>query len=109
MPLPSFAERLIEQGRIKGEREAKRKGFIKGMQDILIILIRHKFGVSPQEEEMIRSVAGESKLDAAAEAVPRYLTKSRFALAVECPSKPFYTGKSEYANRKLEDPFLEAA
>jgi len=67
--MSSFAERLIEQGRIKGEREAKRKGFIKGMQDILIILIRHKFGVSPKEEEMIRSVTDESKLDAAAEAV----------------------------------------
>jgi hypothetical protein len=35
--MPSFAERLIEQGRIKGEQEAKRKGYIRGMQDILII------------------------------------------------------------------------
>lgn len=68
--MPSFAERLIEQGRLKGEREAKRKGFIEGMQDILIIMIRHKFGVSPQEEEeMIRSVTDEVKLDAAAEAI----------------------------------------
>lgn len=67
--MSSFAERLIEQGRIKGEQEAERKGFIKGMQDILIILIRHKFGVSPQEEEMIRSVTDETKLDAAAEAI----------------------------------------
>ncbi|HOI80667.1 MAG TPA: DUF2779 domain-containing protein [Synergistales bacterium] len=39
---------------------------------------------------------------------PRYLTKSRFSLAMECPAKLFYTGKKEYANRKLEDPFLEA-
>ncbi|HZK17727.1 MAG TPA: DUF2779 domain-containing protein [Clostridia bacterium] len=38
----------------------------------------------------------------------RYLTKSRFKLAMECPTKLFYTGKDEYANRKLEDPFLEA-
>jgi len=67
--MPSFAERLIEQGRIKGEREAKRKGFIEGMQDILIIMIRHKFGISPQEKEMIRSVTDEAKLDAAAEAI----------------------------------------
>ncbi|MDZ7890871.1 MAG: DUF2779 domain-containing protein [Rhodoferax sp.] len=29
---------------------------------------------------------------------PRYLTKSRFKLAVDCPSKLFYTGKQEYAN-----------
>lgn len=35
--MPSFAERLIEQGRIKGEQEAKGKEYIRGMQDILII------------------------------------------------------------------------
>ncbi len=67
--MPSFAERLIEQGRIKGEQEAKRKGYIRGMQDILIICIRHKFSISPQEEKMIRSVTDVAKLDAAAEAV----------------------------------------
>src|SRR5688500_14744743 len=37
---------------------------------------------------------------------PRYLTKSRFKTAMECPTKLFYTGKPEYANNKLEDPFL---
>src|SRR5688572_25424515 len=39
---------------------------------------------------------------------PRYLTKSRFKLAMECPTKLFYTGKKEYANQKLSDPFLAA-
>jgi hypothetical protein len=39
---------------------------------------------------------------------PRYLTKSRFKLAMECPTKLFYTGKKEYANHKLEDKFLAA-
>lgn len=39
---------------------------------------------------------------------PRYLTKSRFKLAMECPTKLFYTDKLEYANRKLDDPFLSA-
>lgn len=38
----------------------------------------------------------------------RYLTKSRFKLALECPAKLFYTGKAEYANQKLEDSFLLA-
>lgn len=38
----------------------------------------------------------------------RYLTKSRFKLARECPAKLFYTGKNEYANQKIEDSFLEA-
>lgn len=38
----------------------------------------------------------------------RYLTKSKFQLALECPTKLFYDGKPEYANHKLEDPFLLA-
>ena len=38
----------------------------------------------------------------------RYLTKSRFKLALECPTKIFYDGKPEYANHKIEDPFLLA-
>ena len=41
-------------------------------------------------------------------AMPRYLTKSRFALAVECETKLFYTGKAEYADHKKDDPFLSA-
>ncbi|MBE0583321.1 MAG: DUF2779 domain-containing protein [Desulfofustis sp.] len=40
--------------------------------------------------------------------ITRYLTKSRFKLALECPAKLFYTGKTEYANQKLEDSFLLA-
>jgi hypothetical protein len=40
--------------------------------------------------------------------MPRYLTKSRFKLGVECPTKLFYTKKPEYADRKMEDPFLAA-
>jgi hypothetical protein len=37
----------------------------------------------------------------------RYLTKTRFKLAVECPSKFFYAGKSKvYADTKQGDDFL---
>lgn len=39
---------------------------------------------------------------------PRYLTKSRFKIGLECPTKLFYTNKKEYLNQKLDDPFLEA-
>ncbi len=40
---------------------------------------------------------------------PRYLTKSRFKLGLECPNKLFYTRKEkEYANNKKDDPFLKA-
>ena len=38
----------------------------------------------------------------------RYLTKSRFKLATECPAKLFYTGKNNYANQDLDDSFLLA-
>lgn len=40
-------------------------------------------------------------------ASPRYLTKSRFKLAAECPTKLFYSGKeSVYRNLKQEDSFM---
>jgi S1-C subfamily serine protease len=40
---------------------------------------------------------------------PRYLTKSRFALACTCPTKLFYTAKpGEYANEWQSDPFMES-
>lgn len=38
----------------------------------------------------------------------KVLTKSRFKLGLECPNKLYYTRKKEYANIKLEDPFLQA-
>lgn len=39
---------------------------------------------------------------------PRYLTKSRFKLAAECPTKLNYVGKPEYLDRSTEDSFLAA-
>ena len=39
-------------------------------------------------------------------ASPRYLTKSRFKLAVECPTKLFYSSNKTYNNTKNEDSFL---
>ena len=39
----------------------------------------------------------------------RYLTKSRFKLGCECPTKLFYTGKKEkYTNNSLDNEFLQA-
>ena len=38
----------------------------------------------------------------------RYLTKSRFKLATECPTKLFYTGKSVYPDQSATDSFLAA-
>ncbi|MCK9204536.1 MAG: DUF2779 domain-containing protein [Bacteroidales bacterium] len=39
---------------------------------------------------------------------PRYLTKSRFKLALECETKLFYTRKPEYPDKKVDDSFMEA-
>jgi hypothetical protein len=39
---------------------------------------------------------------------PRYLTKSRFKAALECPTKLFYYGKPEYANLMNDDDFMQA-
>ena len=40
-------------------------------------------------------------------AAPRYLTKSRFKMAMECPTKLFYGGKRDiYADASLDDDFL---
>jgi hypothetical protein len=39
---------------------------------------------------------------------PRYLTKSRFKLALDCPTKLYYTRKPEYENKSESDSFLEA-
>src|SRR4051794_9249341 len=35
-----------------------------------------------------------------------YLTKSRFALASDCPTKLYYNENKQYANQALEDTFL---
>lgn len=40
--------------------------------------------------------------------MPRYLTKSRFKLALDCPAKLFYTGEPLYPDAKKDDAFLEA-
>ena len=39
---------------------------------------------------------------------PRYLTKSRFKIGCECPTKLYFTGKAEFGNTKLDNPFLQA-
>lgn len=39
---------------------------------------------------------------------PRYLTKSRYKLGMECPTKLYYTGKKEYPDTKMDDPFMAA-
>jgi len=40
--------------------------------------------------------------------MPRYLSKSRFKIALDCPTKLYYTGKEQYPDTKADDAFLEA-
>ncbi|MCU4173924.1 DUF2779 domain-containing protein [Carboxylicivirga sp. N1Y90] len=40
--------------------------------------------------------------------MPRYLTKSRFALALACPTKLYYSGKDQYPDQNTENDFLAA-
>ncbi len=41
--------------------------------------------------------------------IPRYLTKSRFKLGLQCPTKLYYTGKPDvYADQNFDDPFLRS-
>jgi hypothetical protein len=39
---------------------------------------------------------------------PRYLTKSRFKVATECPTKLYYYGKKEYPSTMDDNEFLQA-
>lgn len=74
--MPSLAERLIERGKMEGKKEGKIEGEIKGKQTTLIRQLRRKFGLTPQEEQHIRSIKDEAKLDAAAEAILDATSKS---------------------------------
>ena len=38
----------------------------------------------------------------------RYLTKSRFRLGLECPTKLYYTNNDEYHDNQESDPFMQA-
>ena len=38
----------------------------------------------------------------------RYLTKSKFKEALDCPVKLYYTGKDQYANQQNADEFLQS-
>ena len=38
----------------------------------------------------------------------RYLTKTRYKLGIDCPTKLFYAGKQEYPDQRDEDTFLAA-
>ena len=73
--MPSLAERLIKRGKIEGEVEGKQKALIK--------LLHRKFGLTPWEEEKVRSINDEAKLDAALEAILDAKSKSEVLKMLE--------------------------
>jgi hypothetical protein len=40
--------------------------------------------------------------------MPRYLTKSLYAMALGCPAKLYYAGKDRYINKNADNEFLDA-
>jgi len=57
---------------------------------------KRRYVKNEEEDRLMKMIEGEG----------RYLTKSRFQLAMQCPAKLYFDGKPEYANRRLEDEFL---
>ncbi len=56
---------------------------MEGKQTTLIKLLHRKFGLTPWEEEKIRSINDEAKLDAAAEAILDAKSKSEVLKILE--------------------------
>ena len=81
--MPSLAERLIKRGKMEGKLEGKLEGKIEGKQTTLIKQLRRKFGLTPWEEEKIRSINDEAKLDAALEAILDAKSKSEVLKILE--------------------------
>ena len=64
--------------------------------------------IRPQAHGKTTSELGTLPYDQAMSPTPRYLTKSRFTLALQCPTKLYYAGKPEYLDRSADDSFLAA-
>jgi len=77
--MPLLAERLIKRGKMEGKLEGK----MEGKQTTLIKQLHRKFGLTPWEEEKIRSINDEAKLDAAAEAILDAKSKSEVLKILE--------------------------
>ncbi len=81
--MPSLAERLIKRGKMEGKMEGEAQGEIRGKQTTLIRQLRRKFGLTPWEEEKIRSINDEAKLDAALETILDAKSKSEVLKILE--------------------------
>ncbi|KUK39063.1 MAG: Uncharacterized protein XD68_1373 [Synergistales bacterium 54_24] len=63
--MPSLAEKLEKRGELKGKEIGKEIGKIEAKRSTLIKLLKRKFGLTLAEEEELRSVTDEAKLEAA--------------------------------------------
>jgi hypothetical protein len=67
--MPSLAERLKKRGEKRGELKGKEIGKIEAKRSTLIRQLKRKFGLTLAEEEKLRSVTDEAKLEAALDAI----------------------------------------
>ena len=70
--MKSIADALIEEGLEKGLEQGLEQGIRRGRQsgkvEVLIRLLRRRFGLTAEEEMIVRSCQDDERLDAAAEA-----------------------------------------
>jgi S1-C subfamily serine protease len=87
-------------------------GSLRGGKSVFDSAESPSSGSSLAVQSIAASPAGVAPLRrwfAGASPKPRYLTKSRFAIACTCPTKLFYTAKpGEYANEWKGDPTMES-
>jgi hypothetical protein len=67
--MSSLAERLEKRGELKGKEIGKEIGKIEAKRSTLIRQLKRKFGLTLAEEEKLRSVTDEAKLEAALDAI----------------------------------------
>ncbi|WP_232619381.1 DUF4351 domain-containing protein [Acetomicrobium sp. S15 = DSM 107314] len=67
--MPSLAEKLEKRGEKRGELKGKEIGKIEAKRSTLIRQLKRKFGLTPAEEEKVRSVTDEAKLETALDAI----------------------------------------
>jgi len=119
---PLFNEENIENKMSKKKKQNKRirdrYGTITGKELEEKGLIPKNFhlfdGVDMNEYQLKNKtdwwgkMSTKQKLEKVQDSAPRYLTKSRFRQALDCPTKLYYTKKDNYPNSMSNDSFLMA-
>ncbi|MDA3949820.1 MAG: hypothetical protein PF508_11430 [Spirochaeta sp.] len=65
--MKSIADVLQEEGLVKGLEQGLEQGIERGKADVLVRLLHRRFGITPEEETVVRDCHDPDRLDAAAE------------------------------------------